>query len=1083
MFCVIKNKEDIGICKLLQDNIETCIVAYFISPASSLKEIKISKNDINSIKLERNQRVFYNYDLGANKWKTGFILDHLYDQKKLYIQFPNKETIYLNIDDEVYVRSNLEIEDPTFLLANKITETPFFTSNRNKFLREYTHQRNVSKGMSAYLSSNIFLEEHQYNVVSKILSDPFQRYLLADEVGLGKTIEAGILIKQKILDNSISKILIITPKLLKKQWKEELSIRFNLNNDHNIQIIGYDQISKVKNDKFSMIVIDEAHNLVTNVDENYQTENFKIIQKLTKKVDSLLILSATPALGNEKSFLAMLNILDPVLYPLNSLEKFKLKISNRQNIASIVSQLSPETIFFIPEQLSNLKNQFEDDSRLIELSKNLIDIINTFPEEDDPELISSIEQLKSHISEVYKLDRRILRNRRKKYFDLTLDREGCEYLYYDDIDSQYVIDSLEEWRLASLKESSKSDIRAKELSEIFFLYLNAALTDIYQLEEYVDVRIGNLVTNNIEMLTKPKYFLDEIDFLRKIKKEIQIQKKSDIKINFVVEKIKEIQLKENILVFCSSDIICENLFNKLNKLFSEKVSIYNPNSKENIFINDSKKIFICNRNAEEGLNLQQTNASIIHYDIPINPNRIEQRIGRIDRYGSRKEAKSYLIINNKNNYELYWSKCLENGFGVFNNSIASLQYLVEDEMSNLKEKLLLEGFEFLDDFISYLSGTKDKNGKIQQEIKKIDISDSLNEMIFVDKKESFEVLEDSDNEKNSMKSFIPLITKSYRLDIQSDNVMNKIDNNLIFRFKYNYNKFQNNSLINFSDFKSLFSSSWDSFQGNNSIITKPFSFYRIPKVINSNTEILRYGATFIDSLYKYIKKDERGLSFSIWRYHPKYISESGNKVDVFFRFDFLIETNLEYVNQYCQTIDNELFKISLNNIKRLGDEVLPAFFKTIWLDIDGNVVDKNLVTSFLEKEYSKNKREDNSFDKNINSDLWEALNSLEFDFLDSWNDTCFYLRKKSEEELMKSDSIHQIKKFISNSRKIDQEHIVQRKARISSLENVFEKDAIIEKERMDIDIKIKEKIYEGCLSPKITLDSIGAVFLSKLMLS
>jgi ATP-dependent helicase HepA len=67
-------------------------------------------------------------------------------------------------------------------------------------------------GMSGVLSSAIDFESHQLEVVSRILQDPVQRYMLADEVGLGKTIEAGMLIRQCILDlGSEAQVLIIVP--------------------------------------------------------------------------------------------------------------------------------------------------------------------------------------------------------------------------------------------------------------------------------------------------------------------------------------------------------------------------------------------------------------------------------------------------------------------------------------------------------------------------------------------------------------------------------------------------------------------------------------------------------------------------------------------------------------------------------------------------------------------------------------------------------------------------------------------------------------------------------------------------------
>ena len=93
------------------------------------------------------------------------------------------------------------ISDPFKYLSRFITDSPNYAIYRRQFLDTYFQQRKASKGMSAITSSAIELYPHQLNVSSLVLHDHRLRYLLADEVGLGKTIEAGIIIRQFVLDN------------------------------------------------------------------------------------------------------------------------------------------------------------------------------------------------------------------------------------------------------------------------------------------------------------------------------------------------------------------------------------------------------------------------------------------------------------------------------------------------------------------------------------------------------------------------------------------------------------------------------------------------------------------------------------------------------------------------------------------------------------------------------------------------------------------------------------------------------------------------------------------------------------------
>ena len=79
-------------------------------------------------------------------------------------------------------------------------------------MRAVTAQRAASLGMSAVLSSRIQLADYQFKVVRRVLQDPVQRYLLVDEVGLGKTIEAGVLVRQYLLDGAATaRALVIVP--------------------------------------------------------------------------------------------------------------------------------------------------------------------------------------------------------------------------------------------------------------------------------------------------------------------------------------------------------------------------------------------------------------------------------------------------------------------------------------------------------------------------------------------------------------------------------------------------------------------------------------------------------------------------------------------------------------------------------------------------------------------------------------------------------------------------------------------------------------------------------------------------------
>ena len=111
-----------------------------------------------------------------------------------FVQFPNSDQVTLDTD-EVFVRWNRPLADPLSLLISEATESPFLADPRSAFVREVARQRSAAAGVTALISSSVELEGYQFDVIHRVLTDPVQRYLLADEVGLGKTIEAGVIIR------------------------------------------------------------------------------------------------------------------------------------------------------------------------------------------------------------------------------------------------------------------------------------------------------------------------------------------------------------------------------------------------------------------------------------------------------------------------------------------------------------------------------------------------------------------------------------------------------------------------------------------------------------------------------------------------------------------------------------------------------------------------------------------------------------------------------------------------------------------------------------------------------------------------
>ncbi len=220
--------DDLGIGKVTELSYSTAIVEYFCSIGQHL-ERTLPLSLLDRVRLPSQTRCYIKPE-DQDTWIIGRIFD--WDEEKgLYrIDLPDKK-IALVAEPEIYVRCNLPIDDPIETLAMKGQETPYFHDRRLAFVKCLTQQRAVSRGMTGLISANIDLYPHQVEVVRRVLEDPIQRYLLADEVGLGKTIEAGVILRQYLLDEPQGRAVILVPQYLLEQWLQELENKHPLSTE------------------------------------------------------------------------------------------------------------------------------------------------------------------------------------------------------------------------------------------------------------------------------------------------------------------------------------------------------------------------------------------------------------------------------------------------------------------------------------------------------------------------------------------------------------------------------------------------------------------------------------------------------------------------------------------------------------------------------------------------------------------------------------------------------------------------------------------------------------------------------------
>ncbi|MGV9239648.1 protein DpdE, partial [Streptomyces nigra] len=143
--------------------------------------------------LEREERIWWRSPDGL--WNAGRVIQAEPARRSYIVRFPNVDYDLPVPEEHLHVRWDRPVVDPTTDLTVRGGSTTPYRDARLPVLKDLVRQRGACADMSTFLSSTVEIFPHQVNAALTVLSDPVQRYLLADEVGLGKTIEAGYVVR------------------------------------------------------------------------------------------------------------------------------------------------------------------------------------------------------------------------------------------------------------------------------------------------------------------------------------------------------------------------------------------------------------------------------------------------------------------------------------------------------------------------------------------------------------------------------------------------------------------------------------------------------------------------------------------------------------------------------------------------------------------------------------------------------------------------------------------------------------------------------------------------------------------------
>ncbi len=472
------------------------------------------------------------------------------------------------------------------LFAGQIDPLPWFALRYRTL--EFTSQQLQSPlwGLGGVRAQPI---AHQLHIAREVADRIAPRVLLADEVGLGKTIEAGLVIHRQLLCGRANRVLILVPENLQHQWLVEMRRRFNLDvalfdaerfiesdasnpfEDCQLALVALEWLCEDERAQdalfaagWDLLVVDEAHHLVWHPE--HASPEYALVEQLAGVIPGVLLLTATPEQLGQDSHFARLRLLDPNRF--HDLEAFRAESAHYQPVAEAVQELLDHG----------------------QLSAQARDAIGGFLGDEGRELLDALDSGDEEV--------------RARLIRELLDRHGTGRLLFRN--TRAAVQGFPERELHPYPLSSPDEYMELPIGEHPDLYPEVS----YQAQgEYGEEQRWWQFDPRVEWL------IDTLKMLKKFK----------------------------VLVICAHAETAMDLEDALRvrkgipaTVFHEGMSILERDRAAAYFADEEfgAQVLICSEIGSEGRNFQFAHHLVL-FDLPAHPDLLEQRIGRLDRIGQK----------------------------------------------------------------------------------------------------------------------------------------------------------------------------------------------------------------------------------------------------------------------------------------------------------------------------------------------------------------------------------------------------------------------------------------------------------------
>ena len=603
---------------------------------------------------------------------------------------------------EVNLLPDCDISDPFERCMSGIFGSYSEYSKKNTTFKIRSSNNNTISSLKA---SKTLFRAYQFKPLLKFLNSPNRRLLVADEVGLGKTIEAGHIMLELKARRELNHVLIVCPKSLQRKWKDELAFKFGLQfkiyesqkdlladmQEHRVAvhaIINYEKIrmkrQKSKDEKkakdempkniveflsqndfhFSLVLCDEAHKM-----RNRETQTYKGAEIIMSQANAAVFLTATPVMISTENLYNLLHLLDNTRYYNYQIFDNRLQenrpfvdaltdlnhhvplpaIAKNLNEAEILTRFFSDEVEIFSHQ-TTVGKAFADDAMYQEIIQMLNGEDNSKNRARLQYLISSMSMMNNIFSRTRKREvtTDMSQAERKPHMRKVVLTEE-ERIEFDRVIEEYKDDNsyTDYWGEEVLTQGGALGLvqKKRQVASSVYAYLNTESKldkGIDEYAEYTDAKFEELLRIIDEVFRHGTKKIVIFALFRKTLKYLQIRFKQRGFGTLMIHGMVENRI----------DILDE---------FKN-----NPNA----------HILLSSEVGSEGLDMQFCN-SMVNYDLPWNPMVVEQRIGRIDRFGQKSPTVNiYNVIVADSIQEDIYIRLLDR-IGIFRGTIGDMEAILD----------------------------------------------------------------------------------------------------------------------------------------------------------------------------------------------------------------------------------------------------------------------------------------------------------------------------------------------------------------------------------------------------------------------